>query len=80
MADEGLKLSVRNQLPGVIIAIQKNDIVAQIEMQSDDNVIVAIITASAVDDLGLQVGDAVTALIKSTAVTIIAQDGDGGGR
>ena len=61
MADEGLKLSARNQLLGVITAIQKNDIVAQVELRVGDNHVVAVITASAVDDLGLQVGEEATA-------------------
>jgi molybdate transport system regulatory protein len=80
MAREGLKRRARNQLPRVITAIQKNDIVAQVELRVGDNMIVAVITANAVDKLGLQVGEEATALIKSTAVMIIAKDGDIGGR
>ena len=75
MPDHPPKLSARNRLPGHITAIKTDGIMAQVEMQVGDNHLVAVITAEAVEELGLQVGMEAVALIKSTSVMIITREG-----
>ena len=75
MPENPPKLSARNRLPGHITAIKNDGIMAQVEMQVGDNHIVAVITAEAVEELGLQVGMEAVALIKSTSVMIITREG-----
>jgi molybdopterin-binding protein len=66
-----MKLSARNQLAGNIIAIVKGQTTAHIRVDiGGGNIVTASITNDAVDDLSLRIGDAVTAVIKSSDVMI----------
>ena len=68
-----MKLSARNKLPGVIERIEADGLTAKITMRVGDNCLVAVITREAVEDMGLRVGDTVSAVIKSTSV-MLAKD------
>lgn len=67
-----MKLSARNRFPGIITAIKKDGLLAQVELQVGDNHVVALITAEACDELGLQVGGRAVAMVKATSVMVIA--------
>jgi len=67
----GLRISARNKIVGRVAKIKKDSVVAHVEIESSTPVrIVSVITSDAADDLGLKVGDKVTAIIKSTEVMI----------
>ncbi len=67
----GLKLSARNKIVGKVTKIKRDSVVAHIEIKSSTPVsIISLITSDAADDLGLKVGDKVTAIVKSTEVMI----------
>ena len=68
-------LSARNRLPGKVTALKTDGLMAQVELQVGDNHIVAIITAEAAEEMGLQVGMDAVALIKSTSVMILTPTG-----
>lgn len=70
-----MKLSTRNRLPGTIVEVQKNDVTAKVTLQVGDNRVVALITRESCDELGLQEGKEVTALIKATSVMLLS-DGE----
>ncbi|ABR55395.1 TOBE domain protein [Methanococcus vannielii SB] len=66
-----MKLSVRNQFKGKIVDISEGDVVVKVTVDiGGGNKIVSVITKDAENDLGLKVGDSVTALVKSTSVMI----------
>jgi molybdopterin-binding protein len=65
-----MKLSARNQLPGTIQQIQLGDVMARVVVKVGDHAIESVITRQSVEDLGLKVGDAVRAVIKSTEVMV----------
>ncbi len=65
-----MKLSARNKLPGVVESIRVDGLQAKVEVRVGDNHIVAVVTAEAVDELELKVGDTVTAVIKSSSVML----------
>jgi molybdate transport system regulatory protein len=66
-----LKLSARNQLKGKIISVEKGVITAKVKVEIKVPVTVtAVITKEAVEDLGLKVGDEVSAIVKSTEIII----------
>jgi molybdate transport system regulatory protein len=66
-----LKLSARNQLKGKIVSVEKGVITAKVKVEIKIPVtITAVITKEAVEDLGLKVGDEVTAIVKSTEIII----------
>lgn len=66
-----MKLSARNVLPGRVVAVTKGSTTAHIKVELGPGLsVMASITNEAVDDLGLKVGDNVSAVIKSSDVMI----------
>lgn len=66
-----MKLSARNVLPGRILSVTKGSTTAHIKIELAPGLtMTSSITNEAVDDLGLKVGDAVSAVIKSSDVMI----------
>ncbi len=67
----GLKISARNQLNGKVISIEKDGMTAKVKVEiKAPAVVTAVITKEAVEDLGINVGDKVNAVVKSTEVII----------
>lgn len=66
-----LKLSARNQFKGKILSVEKGVITSKIKVEIKlPATITAVITKESAEDLGLKVGDEVTAIVKSTEVII----------
>jgi molybdopterin-binding protein len=66
-----MKLSARNVLPGRVVAVTKGSTTAHVKIELSPGLIVtSSITNEAVDDLGLKVGDSVSAVVKSSDVMI----------
>ncbi|HHW13379.1 MAG TPA: TOBE domain-containing protein [Firmicutes bacterium] len=66
-----MKISGRNKLPGRVTKIEREGFMAQVSLDCGGNEITAVVTGSALDDLGLREGDQATALIKATSVMLI---------
>jgi molybdopterin-binding protein len=67
----GDQLSARNRLPGTVSEVKVDGLVAQVELVVTDPVrIVAIVTADAVEELGLREGGPATAVVKATSVMV----------
>jgi molybdopterin-binding protein len=69
-----MRVSARNKLPGVVSDIKTDGLMAKVSLRIGDNHLVALITAEAAIEMGLKVGDEVTALIKSTSVLLAKGD------
>ena len=66
-----MKISARNALAGKVLEIKRGAVAAQVRVDiGGGNVITAMVTADAVDDLGLEVGGDVTAVVKATEVML----------
>ena len=65
-----MKLSARNQLPGTVRSINRGEAIANVVVDISGQRLVASITVEAVEDLGLEEGTAVTAVIKASDVVI----------
>ncbi len=65
-----MKLSARNALPGTIVDIKKGMTTSHVVLDVAGIKITASITNEAVEDLGLKVGGAATAVVKSSDVMI----------
>jgi molybdopterin-binding protein len=63
-------LSGRNQLRGVVDEIRTEGLLAQLRLRVGDQLLTAIITRDAVDELKLTRGDEAIAVIKATEVMI----------
>ena len=70
---EGEEVSGRNKLVGIVAAIKRDLIMAQVNLDVGENKITAVITRDALDELGLKVGDRAIALIKATEVMVIKE-------
>lgn len=69
--DMGLKLSTRNRLRGTVRSVEKDRAAARIILEVRGPIrLSALITREAAEDLELQVGDTVEALVKSTEVML----------
>jgi molybdopterin-binding protein len=70
---EGLRassVSARNRLPGIVVAVKRDAVMAQVEMICGPHRIVSLLSADAVDELGLARGERAIASIKSTNVVL----------
>ena len=67
-----MRLSTRNQLPGIVTEVNVGAVMATVKVHLDggDQIITASITKEAVEDLGLEAGTKTTVLVKSTEVTL----------
>ncbi|MEH1163894.1 TOBE domain-containing protein [Micromonospora sp. CPCC 205539] len=66
-ADES---SARNRLRGIVTAVVKDTVMAQVDIQAGPFRVVSLMSREAVDDLGLDVGSVAVAVIKSTTVMV----------
>jgi molybdopterin-binding protein len=62
--------SARNRLPGIVTRIERDGLSAVVEIQAGPHRVVSMITREAADDLGLEVGDLATAVVKATDVIV----------
>ncbi len=62
--------SARNRLRGIVTAVIKDTVMAQVDIQAGPFRIVSLMSREAVDDLDLQVGSVAIAVIKSTTVVV----------
>ncbi len=66
-----IKISARNQLRGIVEAIDLGVVTAKVGVRVGDNLIESVITRQSVEDLNIQIGSEVTAVIKSTEVMLM---------
>jgi molybdate transport system regulatory protein len=71
-----MQLSTRNRLPGRVTEVVKGEAAARVTVQVGDNNLVALITRESADELGLEPGKEVTALVKATDVMLLTNEGD----
>jgi molybdopterin-binding protein len=62
--------SARNRLAGIVLAIRRDEVMAQVDMACGPHRIVSLMTREAADQLGLKPGDSATAVIKATTVVV----------
>ena len=65
-----MKLSARNQLAGTVVSINKGEAIATVELEVAGQRLVASITVEAVEQLGLEAGKEIVAVIKASDVII----------
>jgi molybdopterin-binding protein len=67
----GDELSARNRFPGVVRSIEADGVMAIVEIEAGPHRVTAAITRDAVEELGLEPGVEVTAMVKATSVMVI---------
>jgi molybdopterin-binding protein len=62
--------SARNRMHGVVVAVKRDGVMAQVELACGDFRIVSLMSRDAADELGLEVGKPATAVVKATNVIV----------
>jgi len=69
------RASARNRLTGIITAVTKDGVMAQVDLQAGPFRIVSLMTREAADELELQPGMLAVATVKATVVVVELPDG-----
>jgi molybdopterin-binding protein len=70
--------SARNRFVGLVTAVKRDKVMAQVDLVSGDHRLVALISTEAADELGLVPGVLAVATVKATNVVIERPDGSRG--
>jgi molybdopterin-binding protein len=62
--------SARNRLSGVVVGIERDGLMAKVELSCGDYRVVSLMSREAADELGLAVGSQACAVVKATNVII----------
>ena len=62
--------SARNRFPGIVTRIEKDRVAAVVEVIAGPHRLVSLMTAEAVDELDLKVGDEAVCVVKATNVIV----------
>ncbi len=62
--------SARNRFSGIVTRIEKDRVAAVVEILAGPHRIVSLMTAEAVDEMGLKVGDEAVGVVKATTVIV----------
>jgi molybdopterin-binding protein len=62
--------SARNRFAGIVTRIQRDSVAAVVEVQAGPHRLVSLMTAEAVDELGLEVGREAICVVKATNVIV----------
>jgi molybdopterin-binding protein len=62
--------SARNRFAGIVTRVEKDRVAADVEVLAGPHRLVSLMTAEAVDELGLKVGDEAICVVKSTNVVV----------
>ncbi|MHB1007315.1 MAG: TOBE domain-containing protein [Chloroflexota bacterium] len=65
-----MEISARNQLRGKVKSVKLGAVMAEVIVQMGENELVAAITRSSVERMGIKEGDEVSAVVKATEVMI----------
>jgi molybdopterin-binding protein len=63
--------SARNRFPGVVRSVERDGVMALVEIEAGPHLVTAAITRDAVDELGLAPGARAVATVKATSVMVI---------
>ena len=62
--------SARNRFPGIVTRIERDRVAAVVEVLAGPHRLVSLMTAEAIDDLGLEVGREAVCVVKATNVIV----------
>lgn len=62
--------SARNRFGGIVTRIQKDGLVGIVEVRAGPHRVVSLMTAEAIDEMGLTVGDEAICVVKATNVIV----------
>jgi len=60
----------RNRLPGIVLAVRRDGVMAQVDMVCGPHRVVSLMSREVAEQLALKPGDTATAVIKATTVVV----------
>ncbi|MGC0143391.1 TOBE domain-containing protein [Pseudactinotalea sp. Z1732] len=72
LGDSAIGSSARNRFTGLVTRVLRDQVMAQVDLQCGPFRMVSLMSAEAVDELGLEPGSLATAVVKATTVIIEA--------
>lgn len=66
----GARLSARNRFDGIVRSVEVDGVMALVEIEAGEHIVVAAVTRDSVDELGLAPGVPATAAVKATSVMV----------
>ncbi len=69
-AHSGTRQSARNRFAGVVTRIERDRVAAVVEVLAGPHRLVSLLTAEAIDDMQLKVGDQAVCVVKATNVIV----------
>ncbi len=70
--------SARNRFTGVVVSVEKDGVMAKVELACGDYRVVSLMSREAAEDMALAPGVAATAVVKSTSVMVETSSGRSG--
>ena len=67
--------SARNRFTGVVVSVERDGVMAKVELACGDYRVVSLMSREAADDMELAPGVAATAVVKSTSVMVEVERG-----
>lgn len=80
MAEQGrdgvpeLPLSARNRFPGIVTRVEKDGVMALVEIQAGPHRVTSLLSRESVEELGLAPGVRAVGIVKSTSVIVERED------
>lgn len=66
----GVPSSARNRFVGLVTRVQRDGVMAQVDIQAGPHRVVSLMSAEAVDELALEPGSLAVAVVKATSVIV----------
>ena len=70
LAGSSATSSARNRFSGIVVAVKRDGVMAQVELACGDYRVVSLMSRDAADELGLEVGKPAVAVVKATNVIV----------
>lgn len=71
----GTPTSARNRFPGIVTRVERDGVMALVELQAGPHRVISLMSREAADELGLEPGVRASATIKATNVVIEGREG-----
>jgi molybdopterin-binding protein len=78
LAGSDKRSSARNRFTGVVVSVEKDGVMAKVELACGDYRVVSLMSREAADDMRLAPGVSATAVVKSTSVMVEVERGRSG--
>jgi molybdopterin-binding protein len=78
LAGSDKRSSARNRFTGVVVSVEKDGVMAKVELACGDYRVVSLMSREAAEDMNLAPGVSATAVVKSTSVMVEVERGRSG--